>query len=257
VISLYRSPAQRDQARDVRTAANTLETQRVANERLNLEKRRFESEAQARKDKAAVNGGQPKLTEAQGKATAFAMRGTEANQQLDAMESGIGPDGKPVADGPYRPDMGTQAGKWAGGMTGSPNRFLSPTGQRYEQAKLNFLTSVLRLESGAAIPPGEIETGNQQYFAMPGDSDEVLAQKKQNRATAMKAMDVVAGPGRAGSASPVQVTPQSDQPAPKPVKVAPLEDLDSMPMPGKYVGKFLTTPEGIRYRSDGSKWVRQ
>jgi hypothetical protein len=248
----FRSRSELDAANFARQGAKDAEAQRVANERLRLQERGVVAqEARARP------GGKPKLTEAQGKATAFAMRGTEANDQLSALELGS------ENEAPYRPDTGTQVGKWAGGMTGSPNRFLTPTGQKYEQAKLNFLTAVLRLESGAAIPPGEIETGNQQYFAMPGDSDEVLAQKKQNRNTAMKAMDVVAGPGRAGSggtAAPAGAAPHADtSPAlPKPVKVAPLKEFDAMPMPGEWKGKDLTdTKTGIRYYSDGRNWIKK
>ena len=34
-------------------------------------------------------------------------------------------------------------------------------------------------------------------------------------------------------------------------------ELDTMPMPAAYAGKILTTPEGMRYKSDGKNWVRQ
>ena len=88
---------------------------------------------------------------------------------------------------------------------------------------------------------------------MSAVSENVIAKINQNRTTYQQT-------GRKpdfAPAVPVQATPQTDRPSPTPVKVAPLEDLDSMPMPGKYSGKFLTTPEGIRYRSDGTRWVRQ
>ena len=65
--------------------------------------------------------------------------------------------------------------------------------QSFDQARKNFLNAVLRKESGAVISPSEIEEGNRQYFPLPGDSDEVLLQKRQNRATATAGMKVAAG----------------------------------------------------------------
>lgn len=63
----------------------------------------------------------------------------------------------------------------------APN-LLKPTDiQEQEQAQRNFINAVLRKESGAVISPSEFESGARQYFPQPGDSAEVLAQKKKNR----------------------------------------------------------------------------
>jgi hypothetical protein len=64
---------------------------------------------------------------------------------------------------------------------GLPNMLQSANFQQFDQAKRNFVNAVLRRESGAAIAQSEFESAEKQYFAQPGDSKEVLAQKKTNR----------------------------------------------------------------------------
>jgi hypothetical protein len=63
----------------------------------------------------------------------------------------------------------------------SPNFLQPPVIQKQLQAERNFVNSVLRRESGAAISPTEFENATKQYFPRPGDSEEVLLQKKANR----------------------------------------------------------------------------
>lgn len=58
--------------------------------------------------------------------------------------------------------------------------------QSYQQAQRNFVNAVLRRESGAVISPSEFDNARQQYFPQPGDSPQVLAQKKANRDLVMK-----------------------------------------------------------------------
>jgi hypothetical protein len=62
-----------------------------------------------------------------------------------------------------------------------PNMLQSPIIQQQLQAERNFINAVLRRESGAAIAESEFESAEKQYFPVPGDSQEVLAQKKANR----------------------------------------------------------------------------
>ena len=57
--------------------------------------------------------------------------------------------------------------------------------KRQKQAERNFLNAVLRRESGAAISPSEFSSGESQYFARGGDTPAVLAQKAENRKTAL------------------------------------------------------------------------
>jgi len=64
-----------------------------------------------------------------------------------------------------------------------PNIFKSADRQRFEQAKRNFVNAVLRRESGAVISPSEFKNAEEQYFPQPGDTEEVLKQKNENRET--------------------------------------------------------------------------
>lgn len=57
----------------------------------------------------------------------------------------------------------------------------SDTIQQYAQASRNFINAQLRRESGAVISPTEFSEARKQYLPVPGDGEEVLAQKKQNR----------------------------------------------------------------------------
>jgi hypothetical protein len=78
-----------------------------------------------------------------------------------------------------------------------PNNLKSTTVQQIEQAQRNFITAILRRESGAAISEGEFTAARAQYFPQPGDSKEVLAQKKQNRMSQINALESAAGPAAA------------------------------------------------------------
>jgi hypothetical protein len=69
------------------------------------------------------------------------------------------------------------------------------------QAERNFATAILRRESGAAISASEFATVNKQYFPRPGDDAKTLAQKAQNRQTAINSFlsNVPKGSGSGGS----------------------------------------------------------
>ena len=62
-----------------------------------------------------------------------------------------------------------------------PGEFRSENALLQEQAERNFINSVLRRESGAAISPTEFSSAEQQYFPRPGDTPSVKEQKKANR----------------------------------------------------------------------------
>lgn len=53
--------------------------------------------------------------------------------------------------------------------------------QSLDQAKRDFMTAVLRRESGASISPSEFDTADKQYFPQIGDSPQVIKQKAANR----------------------------------------------------------------------------
>lgn len=74
------------------------------------------------------------------------------------------------------------------------NYLVSPEYQMADQAQRDFINAVLRRESGAAIAPSEFDNARRQYFPQPGDSPAVLAQKAQNRETAIVGITRAAGP---------------------------------------------------------------
>lgn len=85
---------------------------------------------------------------------------------------------------------------------GLPERFKSEDVKRQEQAERNFVNAVLRKESGAAISHEEFDSASKQYFPRPGDTEEVLKQKAENRALAIAGMKTSAGPAWAAFKQP-------------------------------------------------------
>jgi hypothetical protein len=150
-----------------------------------------------------IAGGKP-LTESQGNATAFGIRMKESNALINDLEkkgvtnTGIvrSTVGGIVGMTPFIGDklqQGVQSGmNVLPGALGGP----SPEQQQVDAARKNFITAVLRKESGAAISPTEFYTEAQKYFPQPGDSDQVIKQKSHARETAIKAMEIQAGPGK-------------------------------------------------------------
>ncbi|KII11263.1 hypothetical protein [Phaeobacter sp. S60] len=88
--------------------------------------------------------------------------------------------------------------------------------QRFDQARRDFINAILRRESGAVISPQEFENAEIQYFPVPGDSPQVIEQKRRNRANAIEGIRLGSGPGAAyvdrmdqQGAAPQQPEPQS------------------------------------------------
>ena len=81
--------------------------------------------------------------------------------------------------------IGSIGSKFTGKLSQLPtlNFLKSSERQSYEQAQKNFVTAVLRRESGASISPSEFKTAKEVYFPMPGDTPEVVAQKAITRNT--------------------------------------------------------------------------
>ena len=116
------------------------------------------------------------LTEAQSKSKGFADRMEEAEAVLTG--------GDVMLD-----EQGLSAGEsLAGSIPFVGNYMVSPEYQQFEQAKRNFVTAVLRKESGAAISAAEFESEEAKYFPRPGDSPQVIEQKRRARQTAIQAM---------------------------------------------------------------------
>lgn len=109
------------------------------------------------------------LTEGERVAQGYAQRAQEAHNILDSLESQF-----------------TGLGSYIGQI--APNFLKSADRQKFEQAQRNFVNSVLRKESGAVISDAEFNNARKQYFAQPGDSSEVVAQKRQNRQTKIQSL---------------------------------------------------------------------
>lgn len=78
-------------------------------------------------------------------------------------------------------------GDWAPNEAKGADRVLA------DQAERNFVNAVLRRESGAAISPAEFSNAEAQYFARPGDTAEVVEQKRANRMQALEMLKIAAG----------------------------------------------------------------
>jgi hypothetical protein len=167
------------------------------------------------------------LTEAQGKATNFSIRAKQAHEVLNT----IGEDGK-VQPGLIK--RGAEAIPFVGeGLGTALNVTQSAAQQQVEQAQRNFVNAVLRQESGAAINEGEFNNAKKQYFPQPGDSKEVIEQKRLNREAAIKGFDIAAGPGAK------KTTPPSAEPK----KINSDAEFNSLPS-----GAIFIAPDGTTRR---------
>lgn len=129
------------------------------------------------------------LTEAQAKATGFASRMIQASRIVDPMD--LTDAAKP---GMLETALGARLPEAAANMMRSTQR------QQYRQAQENWVRANLRMESGAVIGVDEMAKEIQNYFPQPGDTPEVIEQKRRSREAATLAMVTSAGPGaqRAG-----------------------------------------------------------
>lgn len=100
-----------------------------------------------------------------------------------------------------------------------PNAFKSDQRQSYEQVANNFISAVLRKESGASISPTERQAEFEKYFAQPGDSDQVIAQKDRSREQTIANLE--AEGGRAMDRVATVGVPQTNQ---SQVKLSPLKN---------------------------------
>ena len=145
-------------------------------------------------------GGKP-MTESQSNATAFGMRATEANNILKNIED----SGTTTTGGIRTVVSGTLGaiplvGENLESKSYSALNFLSSADQqKTDQARRNFITAILRKESGAAIAASEFANEEKKYFPQIGDSKKVIEQKQKARDLAIKALEVQAGPTGARS----------------------------------------------------------
>jgi len=143
------------------------------------------------------------LTESQGNATAFGMRMKDSHDLLTKLEN-MGETNTGLTRGVVGGTLGLVPliGDKLNDATGNVFNALpgvlgglSENQQRVQNARINFITAILRKESGAAISPQEFTTAEKLYFPSPGEGTNVIKQKQRARDLAIKAMKVQAGPG--------------------------------------------------------------
>lgn len=169
--------AELKQAQDARLAERQMA--------LEAETKRDRERAQDRQDLARLTAGlkpapqEKPLTEFQGKSVMFGTRAAAANNILNDINANYDP-------------LAVAASNKGGALV---NWAISPENQKAAQAQTDFLTAVLRQESGATIGQGEFDTARKQYFPQPGDSEETIAQKRANRELVIKGFARQAGSG--------------------------------------------------------------
>lgn len=81
-----------------------------------------------------------------------------------------------------------------GAIPGVGNIMLSPQNRQFMQAERNFISAVLRKESGAAISPSEFDEARKLYIPQAGDDPQTLEMKRQTRINAVRGISQGAGP---------------------------------------------------------------
>jgi hypothetical protein len=141
----------------------------------------------------------PKLTEVQGNASQFATRMLDATRTMDKLSAaGEKPWPSTVARAGYVPEFPKwlPGGQVLGGGVAALNKQLTPEAAlQVRQAQDNWITANLRKESGAAIPPAELEQERLKWFPQPGEGEKTAQQKEAARRVAQQAMLTQAGPG--------------------------------------------------------------
>ena len=111
------------------------------------------------------------MTESQSKDTVFATRAEGALETL----------------GPYEEALTGLLDRNVSGLPGG-NFLTSEEYKLAQQAGMEFIQAILRKDTGAAIIAAEQEEYRKVYLPQPGDTEAVLAQKKQARIRAVEAL---------------------------------------------------------------------
>lgn len=147
--------------------------------------------------------GNKPLTESQGNATAYGMRMMDSNNLINNLENKGTKYSQSYLGNVVGGTLGTTpviGGKLSSATESAFNQLpellggTSEQSQQYQQAKRNFITAVLRKESGAVIGDNEMVTEDKKYFPQRGDPESVIKQKQNARNLAIKAMGIQAGP---------------------------------------------------------------
>ena len=147
---------------------------------------------------AGSAAGPGKLTEGQGKDLVYYSRGRDSNALLEKLGNNLlMTGGNQGARGIL--DSALQGLPFVGG-SGVVNGLVSSDRQQARQAANEFLSAILRKDTGAAITQQEFDIYGPTYLPMPGDSPSTLEQKALARQGALDG--IRAGLGNAQAAIP-------------------------------------------------------
>jgi len=113
----------------------------------------------------------PDLPQYQHEAAGFARRMVTSGDLLDKLDADE-----------------VMAGSYSGRQGMLPGEMQSSVYQQVDQAQNEWIRAKLRKESGAVIGKDEMEQERATYFPEPGDSEQVIAQKRAARVEATEAM---------------------------------------------------------------------
>lgn len=136
---------------------------------------------------ASTSGG--KASDTAKKSGAFANKAMVAHDIANQMES---------------PEYGYEPGSYRRALRDLPGIgkvTKTDDDRKYENAQDEFVTALIRDESGSNAPPAEIEKYKSIYFPTPGDSADVVEQKRAARQRAIEGMYAKSG----GTADPAKV----------------------------------------------------
>lgn len=196
-LSKYETPQQKEQARKAQALGLKMQLQKSKNELTDKEIDLFKAQYQdafnreklAKEEDllkmklGADSGKAPELKDWQVQSATYGRRLQQAEDIFSDLEKG----------GYDRGTFGEGAKDLASKIPGA-GHLVSDDLKRQQQAERNFVTAVLRRESGASISAGEFDTAEKMYFPRSGDSPEVVAQKRANRKQVIEGLKLGAGP---------------------------------------------------------------
>ncbi|WP_188240713.1 hypothetical protein [Stenotrophomonas maltophilia] len=180
------------------TAARTRQAAGIDAAQFDLQRRGQWNPGGSQSGGGGTLGAPLKLTEGQGKDIVYYSRGRDSNELLRKNgNSLLMTEGGQGARGIL--DSALQALPWVGD-SGAVNSLLSPERKQARQAAAEFLSAILRKDTGAAITQQEFDIYGPMYLPMPGDDSKTLEQKALAREGALES--IKAGLGAAQAAIP-------------------------------------------------------
>lgn len=231
---LERTKAQNTETRDAEKHTSDMETDKSQRRLLGAQADKGEAEAKATPHKPP--------TESQSNSALFGRRLELAIRDMEEIKTG-GHDPASIGAGAAR-----GLSKLPGGNLAVSKIPGGDATQRQKNAETNFLTAVLRKESGASISPTEFSTGEQLYFERAGDSEAVKQQKARNRDQALLGLKAAAG----SAWEAVDLTPAGEKPAAAGKPKAPLANLSDEDLDAQLRAKGIDPATGKRISKGGA-----